>query len=300
MSSTPSPVTIYSCAYQTADAVFFDEYCLTVARGPAIPPHDHGAVAVIDGQAVQLTPFRTANVPPPMAMAELEVEWPAIDVAFAGDCSSLAVLHQAGVDVYTLEPKGLRLSKPKLVKSITIDRVSVYEECPLQVAYSGSSEIVVLQGTDLEHRILTHDLGNISNTGTQWLEIWGGPITTVFSSNGGAIGQDKLGGLSRISAPELTPLGESFPTYMPWASFASHGSELLAFGLSKNGQLYANSRQLAKNCTSFLTTPSHMIFTTSSHLLKFVHLDTAEGECGHHPKSTHDGIANDGRPRGST
>ena len=41
--------------------------------------------------------------------------------------------------------------------------------------------------------------------------------------------------------------------------------------------MYANKRVLAKNCTSFLVTPSHLLFTTSQHLLKFVHLNRVDG-----------------------
>ena len=51
----------------------------------------------------------------------------------------------------------------------------------------------------------------------------------------------------------------------------------IAFGLTPNGSLYANSRRLAKDCTSFLVTPAHLIFTTTQYLLKFVHMDQVEG-----------------------
>lgn len=47
---------------------------------------------------------------------------------------------------------------------------------------------------------------------------------------------------------------------------------LVMFGLSENGILFANDRVLARNCTSFLVTTAHLIFTTGQHLLKFVHL----------------------------
>ncbi|CAK7274901.1 Putative elongator complex protein 1 [Sporothrix epigloea] len=49
----------------------------------------------------------------------------------------------------------------------------------------------------------------------------------------------------------------------------------LAIGLSRSGHLYANERQLAKNCTSYIVTDDHLVFTTSNHLLKFVHLSEA-------------------------
>ena len=53
----------------------------------------------------------------------------------------------------------------------------------------------------------------------------------------------------------------------------------ILFSLAENGSLFANERRLARNCTSFLVTPAHLIFTTSQHLLKFVHLTRdSEGE----------------------
>ena len=48
--------------------------------------------------------------------------------------------------------------------------------------------------------------------------------------------------------------------------------------MTRSGALYANKRLLAKNCTSFLVTQAHIMFTTSLHLIKFVHLTTVEGE----------------------
>ena len=48
-----------------------------------------------------------------------------------------------------------------------------------------------------------------------------------------------------------------------------------AFGLKKNGMLFANDHCIAKDCTSFLISENHLIFTTSQHLLKFVHLDNS-------------------------
>ena len=52
-----------------------------------------------------------------------------------------------------------------------------------------------------------------------------------------------------------------------------------SFRVSDNGSLYAEQRLLSKNCTSFLVTPAHLIFTTGQHLLKFVHMAPVEGKC---------------------
>ena len=52
-----------------------------------------------------------------------------------------------------------------------------------------------------------------------------------------------------------------------------------SFRVSDNGSLYADQRLMSKNCTSFLVTPAHLIFTTGQHLLKFVHMGPVEGKC---------------------
>ncbi len=55
------------------------------------------------------------------------------------------------------------------------------------------------------------------------------------------------------------------------------GNDIRIFGLSDTGVLFVNERVLARNCTSFLVTPAHLIFTTGQHLLKFVHMNKVEG-----------------------
>ena len=52
--------------------------------------------------------------------------------------------------------------------------------------------------------------------------------------------------------------------------------EFVVFGQTTGGSLYANQRLLVRDCSSFLVTPAHLIFTTAQHLLKFVHLTDVE------------------------
>lgn len=54
-------------------------------------------------------------------------------------------------------------------------------------------------------------------------------------------------------------------------------TDTIVFGLASNGSLFANDRRLVQDCTSFLLTPAHLIFTTTQHLLKFVHVTTIQG-----------------------
>ncbi|KAI9658531.1 MAG: hypothetical protein M1829_006757 [Trizodia sp. TS-e1964] len=55
-------------------------------------------------------------------------------------------------------------------------------------------------------------------------------------------------------------------------------SSQIVFGLTVEGSLYAGTRLLANNCTSFVVTQAHLIFTTTQHLLKFVHMASIEGK----------------------
>lgn len=257
-----------------------NEYAFTVARGPTRAPYDHGAVAVIDGQTIKFTPFRTANVPPPMAMCELEVESPAIDVAFAMDCSSMAVLHRAGVSFFSLETKGARVLTPRLLFMASLKKTTaqMYEESLFEIAYSSPSEVQVLQMAE-ELELLRHQLAGESGT---WWNTDARAIATITSPDSteveGVVTQHLLGRLACISGGEHSPQSVQFPIFLPWSSYTTYHKEFIAFGLSRNGHLYANSRQLAKNCTSFLVTESHLIFTTSNHFVKFVHLAAAEGK----------------------
>lgn len=255
------------------------EYAFAVSRGSTSPPHDHGAVAVIDGQTIKFTPFRTANAPPPMAMCEVEVELAAVDVAFSDDCSEMAVLHLGGVSLFALETKGPRLCPPKLVHTqkmgIAVGPAN-YEELLLQIAFAGPNVTQVLRCAGVSETFGTELVQHGQGAGA-WQETDATLVGSVFASQAGdltagVISQDYSGKLSHYSAGGQSVLDVRFPSFMPWATLLVVEGQLVAFGLSRNGHLYANTRQLVKNCTSFLVTPSHLIFTTSNHLVKFVHL----------------------------
>ncbi|WYZ37299.1 hypothetical protein EsH8_II_000805 [Colletotrichum jinshuiense] len=260
----------------TSDVVNVAEYIFTVARGSLSPPNDHGAVAVIDGQTVKLTPIRTANVPPPMALFEIEFASCVTDVVFDPSNSFMAVLHRKGLDVYEWQTKGARSTKPKELAKIEFE-ADVSTKVPLQVAFSGRTECQVLVsngGLKLE----TYDVeaSALSASGSIQLRP-SETISSIFSYEGDsgveAWGQDRSGKLYKLSGKQ-TPevLSTQLSTQLPWCEVRNINGRSVGIGMTRNGHLYANSRQLAKNCTSFVVTPAHIIFTTNNHFLKFVHL----------------------------
>lgn len=260
-------------AASTPASVILAEQIFHTARGTCGPPFDNGAVAVIDGKAVKIIPFRTANVPPPMSLFDIVAEAPVIDVAFGRRNTSLVVLSRKGVGVYEMPMKDGRSAKPRLRAKIPFPAgKSTQEMLPLRICAvaSASYRCLAYQGKDRLHCCLDVEAGQISAVEDKRDLV----STTTFEDDTctEGYGQDLLGNLYRLSASSSEPLPIRFPANLPWFEVRKQGAATLAFGLARNGHVYANSRLLAKNCTSFTVTPSHLIFTTSNHFVKYVHL----------------------------
>lgn len=266
-----------------SDKIVIQEYIFFTHRGSVTPPYDLGVVGVIDGQRLKITPFRTASIPPPMAMFEVEAESSIIDVAFAPDNSRFWVLHQLGISVYLLGTKDNRCLAPKPSasgRSTSSTEYDLYDSSALQLSVSddGTCRVLYVNGDSicLSSELASEGKDNGNSTASD-----ADAVLSIGMYNLGdrssIYGQDRTGKLLQFSSEGHEPLPVSFPTFLPWSEIIENGGDLLAFGLSKGGHLYVNSRQLVKNCTSFLVTPSHLLFTTSNHLLKFAHLDSPEG-----------------------
>ena len=258
------------------------EYILNVARGPTLPPYDYGVVGVIDGQTAKITPFRTANVPPPMSLFDVEAESSIVDIAISNDTTYMAILHNLGVDLYTFGRNESRILAPKLTAKVPIPKreTDLYEEAVLRVSFSGDHSFEVLRAGGMA-TLLSY---NFAAPEGGWVEGEAGSMagfaSTHLSSADGAIAQDHSGQLFRVvnGKREKLQLSDKFPSLLPWTEVIEHRDQFLAFGLSRNGHLYAGSRQLAKNCTSFLVTRDHLIYTTTNHLVKFIHLAQPDGK----------------------
>lgn len=253
------------------------EYFFTIARGTG---NDYGRVAVIDGQTLKLTSFQEENVPPPMAQFELEIPSTIIDVAFGHHCGRFAVLHHGGISILSAQESDAPHQTPLLKHTCALD--SSVTDAFQQISFSGKEEIVALQSIASSHNSKTHHFvcEPVTLKLTDHRVIDQPLICRLFQS-----AEEALPAFVQTTAGEIQPIhiGEGLPyvppklhEVLPWVDILQHSEELIAFGLSGNGHLYANSRLLVKNCTSFLTTPEHLIFTTTTHLLKFVHITSAQ------------------------
>ncbi|KAL7623869.1 putative elongator complex protein 1 [Parahypoxylon ruwenzoriense] len=252
------------------------EYIFEVTRGSLTPPYDYGAVAVIDGETLKLTPFRTANVPPPMALFELQASSPIIDVAFSPANTFMAVLHQLGVDLYEWKIRGQRSLIPSLIGSVAFARDDPDQECmPLQIAVTENSVVHCLgfeRGPVIQSRPFDRSTGEFSSNSSIYAGSMFGFVRLTQAGSTDVLVQDCLGRLHGVADQQDELYSTRLPSQLPWCEVIDLAGNVIAVGLSRNGHLYANSRLLLKNCTSFLVTPAHLVVTTSNHMIKFIHL----------------------------
>lgn len=261
------------------------EYVFNISRGSTAQPNDHGVVAVIDGKDLKLTPLRTVNAPPPMAAHEITTLYDVVDVAFNSDCSLMAVLHQCSASIYSWDSKKLGSVEPLLTGRATFDKQQNIDSISQQIGFVDDESVVVMSpdtsarslrffGFDpesgrMEERVPEENIvSSVYTLGSYQDE--GSARTLALSTSGELFNLHAKGSFFNADSPSL-------PQPLPWVEVIKHGDDILAFGLSSAGHLYANKRLLIRNCTSFLVTSAHLIFTTTTHLLKFVHLTRAEG-----------------------
>lgn len=218
-----------------------------------------------------------------MALHELKVRANAIDIAFNADSSLFAVLHQCGIAIFEWKSTAASSSPPSLIGQVTFEKEDSSVGICHQISFADNDEILVLQqdasGSSLKRYSFNDDTGRMDQISTQ-------PTPTIETSTLSSFIQDSSthpfvqgwkGDLHSLTFGEHTLSHSSFPHYLPWVAIIPYREDHIAFGMSGNGHLYANSRLLVKNCTSFLVTPAHLIFTTTAHLLKFVHITDVHG-----------------------
>ena len=282
-----------------------------VASGTKIPPNDTGLVSVIDGSTLKLTPLRVSNVPPPMALTELSLPSNIVDISYAdqpledGTTILIGVLDQEGVSVFQWGLEEMALAKPAFVArcEITsfIDAAKGDAElyCPRQVTFITDQRLLVLASDgsqSLISMLQLHDgilraMWHVSNAHVTEIicesnelncepHLWVGtsliPIRklTAFEDNGciSVVGNNH--DHANLSSERLPLRAESVAIALIQSASNVPGScsRVVVFSLDRNGMLSNNGNCISRGCTSFLVTNSHLIFTTSQHLVKFVHL----------------------------
>ncbi|KAK2749590.1 hypothetical protein FQN57_005812 [Myotisia sp. PD_48] len=257
-----------------------------VSKSSTIPSYDFGGVAVVDGRLLKLSPLKIAAIPPPMALCEISLESNIVDVAFSMSGDKIAILAADGLSIYTWDLNSTSGPEPQFQTFYPLDT-----QRSRQVAFLNEDEVYILSqtyfgGEKIERINLQTEVTDIIFvpketdhisaifSDFEQKELWVSQITRKQRARSYLY-------LSVVDsgAASIVPWHDSPSNDTSWASAVElHTGAHILFSLSRSGSLYANRRFLAKNVTSFLLTPAHIIYTTSLHLLKFVHLtDNVEG-----------------------
>lgn len=261
-------------------------------------------------ETLKVTSMRLANVPPPMALHELSLSENALDVTVNvvrtnEPVAFIGVLHREHISLYEWALTAKPPTPPSLrwLKNTHLENQLGYMQ--QQVAFNGEDQLFVLanavDGSFV--RILERKSGFIHKDMFFANERFRGLIahqtkldseTCLLLKAGSVVTPEKLesntNGLRVVqtlgSFMNSSPRVETVRLQNPRLELAQESSQegdrqgdgLVVFGLADNGILFANEHILARNCTSFLVTPAHLIFTTSQHHLKFVHITKFKGK----------------------
>lgn len=118
------------------------EWVFDVCHGSTISPDDVGAVAVIDGKILKLTPLRLSGVPPPMAHCEVTLDSNIVDVAFSQSGRRIAVLMRDRFSVFAWSFKKGPPPPPVLESSYPLPEAP--ESRPRQIAFLKDNEVYIL------------------------------------------------------------------------------------------------------------------------------------------------------------
>ncbi|KAF7114330.1 hypothetical protein CNMCM5793_008282 [Aspergillus hiratsukae] len=264
------------------------DFVFDVSHGSTVAPHDVGAVAVIDGKEnLKLTPLRLSGVPPPMAHNDVPVDSNIVDVAFSKSGTRIAVLTRDFFSIYMWSLQTRPVPSPILESSHTLP--DTVHNRPRQIAFLNENEVYILRNSGPNSARIERTTLETRSTTTVYQAADSEQLLTMVT----ALGHEALwfshvrqtgrpiaySILKAFSEDDVVvdSWDESPAVDTHWAG-AVHLSddERILISLSRTGALYANNQLLAKNCTSFLVTQAHVLFTTSQHLLKFVHLTKAE------------------------
>ncbi|EHY55522.1 Elongator complex protein 1 [Exophiala dermatitidis] len=271
-----------------------------VTRGSTVPPSDHGIVSVIDGKTLKLTPSKQSGVPPPMSFCDVPFGFNIVDSAVSRNGQKIAVLTTDTLElcqwVTRSTPKGeLRFTANVQAHSIPLPRGGEDSQKPLrhtQVVLKDEDEVYILaprQATQPAtcHKLVWHDdlttaqfeeVSVPSESQNLLLDVSFECVfctdpsqdATSLLADGNSVEQTRLRGSQPNSCLFSLPVNASN------GGLNGHGNrggqQYHKVSLTPKGNLLVDDIILARECTSFILTSAHLIFTTSQHLLKFVHL----------------------------
>ncbi|KIW09886.1 hypothetical protein PV08_11987 [Exophiala spinifera] len=279
-------------ALGTAEGLLDITFLPAVSRGSTVPPYDSGVVAVIDGKTLKLTPLKQAGVPPPMSFCEVAFDYNIVDCAVSQDSRKIAVLTTHSLELCQWSTRTTPTGDSKFTTSVqrhsrplpSTSRYTqvvekggeVYMLAPAQshkpaacmkLAWSETSTskdfeaIPIPQGSD--NLLVDIHFDSVACTSSMLDSTFLVPYPSEIDSHQihGSQPNSSLFALPGLDAQVNGTIN-------------GHTTQYHKASLTSKGNLYIDDILLVRECTSYVLTAAHLIFTTSQHLLKFVHLTT--------------------------
>lgn len=251
-----------------------------IATGPTHIGMDVGMTIVTDGSTMKITPLAVANVPPPISFREWEVLENINDLAVSKSNSKYAALSSLNsVHLCELSIESMKTGKhPHTGGQIDAALVVNGSEVAKQVAFIQDSWVAVVVDGSNYSKVVVFDVSDVSSP--SFVESIETPKKVLLAKSqadfDGCAVQTMDGSVYQIMADtfELTPVGKFAQICRDYelATTSIDTGDVMAFGISTNGKLFANEKQIAVGVTSVKTTDSHLMFTTVQSKLCFVHL----------------------------
>lgn len=264
----------------TKCGVLMYNFAIKISSGPTVTGSDIGMTVVIDGTEAKITPLAVANVPPPIAYRDYDLEDNIVDsavnsandvFAFVSSKNDIHLLSISLVDMKEAkEPTLTKINKQcfaeegELVKQVCFIQDSVLA---VLVDTSASSRVVLFDVTDTEVPLLSSDLDLRA------------VLLKSRSDFGVATVEHIDGSVWEISDTGLVTYLSRFPTLCTEYEVAQIASEFelttLTIGITNNGKLYNGEHQLATAVTSMKLTDTLLAFTNAHSQLCFLHLSAS-------------------------
>ena len=226
---------------------------------------------------VKVTPLRTANVPPPMALHEINVPSPACDVALNSSGSRIAVLCSKEILLCHYDPTQKSKSALFLAQALPLKKIE--DSIAKQICFIGEELCVLYYGKHSENdsicigarTLQVQDKNNITRIAPS---LDGKTLHLLCGCDVVHIMLSRLGADVELQDHVETQRTCTFPEPVLSLDIATIGDRTVAFGLTSTAALYANEMPVLRGCTSYVVTPSFLVVTTTQHLLKFIHLSS--------------------------
>lgn len=256
------------------------DFASSTARGAS--SLDAGMVAVVNGRSVLITPLGVANVPPPMAYAELELPASVVDVCVSASSEAFGAVtsdqnvHVARASLEELADGTARLVTVEKLLFATAENL-VKQVCAIADAAmavlvdSAHASHVVLLATDHPARVVA--FCELETRAVLVKSAADYSAAVVECIDGTVVEIDASGAVTR--AGHLPKLCVDVDVAVPGTC-----AERRVFGLASSGKLYCGGEELAAGVTSFQITDQLLAFTNAHAQLFFVHLDAATTRAG--------------------